>query len=152
MMRRRQAGFSLIEVLISVLILAVGLLGAAAIQLNALKYTDSSMMTSQASFVAYDMLDRIRANPDANYALANLASAPTASNYTVPRDQDLYDFSLNIKNFDPLNGNGSIVVSGRVVTITVNWSDARALNSTDVAGSMRSFVLTSRVAVDASIP
>lgn len=138
--------------LISVLILAVGLLGAAAIQLNALKYTDSSMMTSQASFVAYDMLDRIRANPDGNYVLTNLTGAPSASNFTAPRDQDLFDFAQNIRNFDPLTGNGSIVVNGRVVTITVTWNDMRALNSTDVAGSMRSFVLTSRVAIDKSIP
>lgn len=148
----KQQGFSLIEVLISVLILAVGLLGAAAIQLNALKYTDSSMMTSQASFVAYDMLDRIRANPDGNYVLTNLTGAPSASNFTAPRDQDLFDFAQNIRNFDPLTGNGSIVVNGRVVTITVTWNDMRALNSTDVAGSMRSFVLTSRVAIDKSIP
>ena len=51
---------TLIEVLVAVLILGVGLLGAAMIQLNALKYTDSSRMTSQASFIAYDLLDRIR--------------------------------------------------------------------------------------------
>ncbi|WP_414058561.1 type IV pilus modification protein PilV [Pseudomonas sp. HR96] len=151
-LRGRQAGFSLIEVLISVLILAVGLLGAAAIQLNALKFTDSSRMTSQASFVAYDMLDRIRANPNGSYVLANLTSAPSASNYTSPRDQDLYDFAQNIRNFDPLTGDGSIAVTGRVVTITVYWSDARAMNSTDAAASRRSFVLTSRVAIDASIP
>ena len=61
--RRTQTGIGLIEVLVSVLILAIGLLGAAALQLNSLKYTDSSTMSSQASFIAYDMMDRIRANP-----------------------------------------------------------------------------------------
>ena len=62
----QQIGMSLIEVLVSLLILGVGLLGAGLIQLNALKYTDSSRMISQASFVAYDMLDRIRANAAAD--------------------------------------------------------------------------------------
>ncbi|MGA9223012.1 MAG: type IV pilus modification protein PilV, partial [Pseudomonas graminis] len=61
----RQQGTTLIEVLVALLVLAIGLLGAAALQLNALKYTDSSRLSSQASFIAYDMMDRIRANPDA---------------------------------------------------------------------------------------
>ena len=52
----------MIEVLVATVILAGGLLGAAAVQLNALKHTDSALMTTQASFIAYDMLDRIRAN------------------------------------------------------------------------------------------
>ncbi len=42
----RQSGMTLIEVLVSLLILAIGLLGAAAIQLTALKYKDSAAMTS----------------------------------------------------------------------------------------------------------
>ena len=58
--KNAQEGMTLIEVLVALLILTVGLLGAAAVQLNALKYTDSSRMTSQASFIAYDMMDRIR--------------------------------------------------------------------------------------------
>jgi len=142
----KQSGFSLIEVLIAVLILGVGLLGAAAIQINALKYTDSSTMTSQASFIAYDMLDRIRANPDGSYALASLAGAPTAQAYTAPRDQDWYDFATNIKAFAGATGAGSITVANRVVTILITWDDKRAMNST--ATSLRSFSLTSRVAVD----
>ncbi|MDQ3202970.1 MAG: type IV pilus modification protein PilV, partial [Pseudomonadota bacterium] len=71
-----QEGTTLIEVLVALLILTVGLLGAAAFQLNALKYTDSSRMTSQASFIAYDMMDRIRANSGADYT----GTPPTAPN------------------------------------------------------------------------
>jgi type IV pilus assembly protein PilV len=44
--QRTQRGMTLIEVLVALLILTVGLLGAAAVQLNALKYTDSSRMRS----------------------------------------------------------------------------------------------------------
>lgn len=149
---RQQGGFSLIEVLISVLILAIGLLGAAAIQLNALKFTDSSTLLSQASFVAYDMMDRIRANPEANYAVPNLTSVATGIFLNAPRDQDLSDFAKNINAFAGTNGLGSsIVVDGRVVTITVQWCDQRALNVTDCNAAMQSFVLTSRVAIDKGI-
>lgn len=152
----RQRGFSLIEVLISILILAVGLLGAASIQLNALKYTDSSTMRSQASFIAYDMMDRIRANPNGSYALGNLTSisnTSTTTYYTAPRDQDWSDFAQNIRNFaGTVNGEGSnIVVNGRVVTVTVQWCDQRALGTANCTTAMQSFVLTSRVAIDTGI-
>jgi type IV pilus assembly protein PilV len=149
---RYQAGVSLIEVLISVLILGIGLLGAAAIQLNALKFTDSSTLLSQASFIAYDMMDRIRANPNENYALASLKSAPTADSLGQPRDQDWKDFSANITAFAGVNGEGSsIKVDGRVVTVTVRWCDQRALNTTDCLNAMQSFDLTSRVMIDKDI-
>lgn len=149
----QQGGFSLIEVLISVLILAIGLLGAAAIQLNALKFTDSSTLLSQASFIAYDMMDRIRANPEANYAVPNLTGVTIGTSLSVPRDQDLSDFASNIANFaGTTNGSGSsIVINGRIVTITVQWCDLRALNVTNCNAAMQSFVLTSRVAIDKGI-
>lgn len=63
-MRQSQSGVTLIEVMIAVFISAIGVLGAAALQLNALKYTNSAVYTSQASFIAYDILDRIRASAD----------------------------------------------------------------------------------------
>jgi type IV pilus assembly protein PilV len=149
---RQQGGFSLIEVLISVLILAIGLLGAAAIQLNALKFTDSSTLLSQASFIAYDMMDRIRANPEANYAVPNLTGVKTGNFPNAPRDQDLSDFASNIQALAGANGLGSsITVNGRVVTVTVQWCDQRALNAQDCTTAMQSFVATSRVAIDKGI-
>ncbi len=166
--RSTQTGMTLIEVLVSVLILAIGLLGAAAIQLNALKYTDSAAMTSQASFIAYDMMDRIRANVDGNassngvndvlgsYALASLSGAP-AANLNNARDQDLYDFKANITAFAGDNGaNSKIVIAKPVVTITIEWDDARAVGSSAQAtgdasnpATKRTFVLSSRIGADA---
>lgn len=132
----RQRGMTLIEVLVSVLILAIGLLGAAAIQLNALRYTDSATLSSQASFIAYDMMDRIRANVDGNatangstdvlalYNLPSAGSAPTG-NQASARDQDLADFRANIEGLP--SGTGSINVKpNRFVTVTVGWDDTRA--------------------------
>jgi type IV pilus assembly protein PilV len=139
--KRAQEGMTLIEVLVALLILTVGLLGAAAIQLNALKYTDSSLMSSQASFIAYDMMDRIRANSGADYTV----TPPTAGNLSVARDQDLYDFTTNIVNFGGATATGTITLNLRVYTITITWDDSRGANAT---GTQRSFVLTSRATVD----
>ena len=139
--KRAQEGMTLIEVLVALLILSVGLLGAAAIQLNALKYTDSSRMTSQASFIAYDMMDRIRANSAADYTV----TPPASGNLSVARDQDLYDFTTNIVNFGGATATGSVTLNKQVYTITITWDDSRAAN---IADSRRSFVLTSRATVD----
>lgn len=155
-MRIGQTGVSLIEVLVSLLIMGIGLLGAAALQLNALKFTDSSALTSQVSFIAYDMMDRIRANPDGNYALANLDAAPT-SNINDTRAQDLADFAANAKAIGGVSAGSSIAVNNRVVTITLQWSDARATNAASVSGvqsngdGLQTFTLTSRVAIDKGI-
>ena len=98
---------TLIEVLVALLILAVGLLGAAAIQLNALKYTDSARMISQASFIAYDMLDRIRANAAADYAWGRAERAPASSASASVRDLDLHEFEANILGFAGPSAKGS---------------------------------------------
>ena len=139
--KHAQEGMTLIEVLVALVILTVGLLGAAAIQLNALKYTDSARMTSQASFIAYDMMDRIRANSAADYTV----TPPTSANMSVARDQDLFDFTTNIVNLLGATATGSVTLNQRVYTITVTWDDSRAANT---ANSRRSFVLTSRATVD----
>ncbi len=139
--KRAQEGMTLIEVLVALLLLGVALLGAAAVQLNALKYTDSARMTSQASFIAYDMMDRIRANAAADYTV----TPPTSGNPKVARDQDLYDFTRNIAGFGGETATGSISLNQRVYTITITWDDSRAANAAD---SRRSFVLTSRATVD----
>ncbi|MFF7706083.1 type IV pilus modification protein PilV [Pseudomonas sp. NPDC007930] len=151
-----QRGSTLIEVLVALLVMSIGLLGAAAIQLNALKFTDSSSLRTKASFIAYDMMDRIRANPDGAYGLANLAAAPTTSNLAAPATQDLFDFNSNISAANLPSPQASITKNGYIYTILIRWSDARAasaVNSQNTANSndaaTQTFTLTSRVAMDA---
>ncbi|PMZ85390.1 MULTISPECIES: type IV pilus modification protein PilV [unclassified Pseudomonas] len=136
-----QEGMTLVEVLVALVILGVGLLGAAAFQLNALKYTDSARMTSQASFIAYDLMDRIRANAAADYTIA----PPASGNPDVTRDQDLFDFNANIVSSLGASATGSVTVNQQVYTITITWDDSRAANTAD---SRRSFILSSRAAID----
>ncbi len=59
-----QIGFTLIEVLISMVILSLGLLGIFAMQSRALMDNQDAYLRTQAVFMAYDMSDRIRANAE----------------------------------------------------------------------------------------
>ncbi|NVZ19322.1 type IV pilus modification protein PilV [Pseudomonas costantinii] len=142
---RCQSGMTLIEVLVAALILMVGLLGAAVIQLNALKYTDSSRMISQASFIAYDMLDRVRANSGVDYSWGQTERAPPSTPDASVRDLDLHDFEANIIGFAGEGAKGSVVVSGSEVTVSISWEDVRGAK----AGEAReTFTLTSRISSD----
>lgn len=63
MSMNRQRGFTLIEILVSMLILTVGILGVAAMQLVSFQTNQSAFSRSQATYLAQDIFDRIRANP-----------------------------------------------------------------------------------------
>jgi len=56
------AGFTLLEVLVALLVLSIGLLGLAALQASGTRYVHGSYLRSQAVIQAYDMADRMRAN------------------------------------------------------------------------------------------
>ncbi len=61
-------GFTLIEVLISMVILAIGLLGLAAMQTISLRDNQDAHYYQQATLLAYEMQDRIRANNNVNWS------------------------------------------------------------------------------------
>lgn len=58
----KQQGFTLIEVLIAMVILAVGLLGMASLTLSSLQSSQGAALRSQASALAGDLGERLRAN------------------------------------------------------------------------------------------
>jgi type IV pilus assembly protein PilV len=55
-------GFALIESLVSLVILVVGLLGILGLQSNTMKFSHRSELRSQATVLAYNLLERIRSN------------------------------------------------------------------------------------------
>ncbi len=61
---RRMGGFTLMEVLIAMVVLSIGLLGLAGLQAAGLRNNHSAYLRSQATILAYDMADRVRANLD----------------------------------------------------------------------------------------
>jgi len=84
-----ERGSSLIEVLITLLIFSIGMLGMAALQLNALQGTSDSAQRSQATWILQDIAERIRANPQGT--AANYAAAPDCTAVPANRCADYYN-------------------------------------------------------------
>jgi type IV pilus assembly protein PilV len=57
-------GFSLIELLVAVLVMGIGVLGVTALQMVSLQNNRAALERGEAVQLAYDMMDRIRANPE----------------------------------------------------------------------------------------
>jgi len=55
-------GFTLMEMLIALVVLSVGLLGIAALQSRGQQFNYAAYLYTQATFLAYDMMDRMRSN------------------------------------------------------------------------------------------
>lgn len=92
--RRRRSfsrnGFSLVEAMVALLVLSVGLLGLAMLQAQGMRFNTESYMRSQATILAYEIIDRMRANPGAlaagSYDIATSSAAGTAlTNYRACR-------------------------------------------------------------------
>lgn len=123
-----QKGFTLIEVLVTVILLSGGLLGLAALQGTAVKAGHNAYLRSQATMQAYDIVDRMRANAgaDAVNAPSYVIDIGTAAG-TTPTTQagrDLLQWKANMANSLP-QGDGSIAVAAGVVTVVVQWSDRK---------------------------
>lgn len=137
--RSRQHGISLIEVMVSVLVLGVALLGIAAMQATALRNGQSSLERSQMVAYSYSILDAMRANRDAALAGAyNLA----AMQCEIPdggslAENDLRDWITAMKrgmSADPATDEttcGEINCAAGVCTVTVQWDDTRGSATDD---------------------
>lgn len=66
----------MIELLVAVLVVGIGVLGATGLQMVSLQQNRGAALRSEAVQLAYDIMDRIRANPNGNYGGLNLGAAP----------------------------------------------------------------------------
>ena len=75
--KRNAEGFAMIEVLLAVVILAIGLLAGSRMQILGLNFTQSAMMRSYATMAANDIIDRMKLNPTgvSNGAYDNVSTA-----------------------------------------------------------------------------
>ncbi len=154
--RRRELGFSLIEVLVAMIVLSLGLLGLAALQVNSLKFNQVAHLRSQASTLAYQMLDSMRASPTAAKAgdfniLTMASTVPAAGTSAASNQLKLWMDQVNTLP----NGQGRVCLSatpdpatavcapnGDFAVITVQWNEADDTG----ARSARQFQLVSQVA------
>ena len=62
MLIKNSKGFTIVEVLVAMVILSIGVLSLGLLQLTAVQNTQGGHMRSQATILAYDMIDSMRAN------------------------------------------------------------------------------------------
>lgn len=60
--KQLSGGFTLIEILVALLVLSIGLLGLAALQLTSFQFNTDSYLRTQTTFSTYDIIDRMRVN------------------------------------------------------------------------------------------
>jgi type IV pilus assembly protein PilV len=130
--RKRQTGFGLIEVLISLLIVSVGLLGIVSLQVTALKNVGSSMERSQAVIQTYSYLEVLRANR-ARAVISNLDMGLTCDpeNLAVSLVEQRKWLTQLQETLGPQSCGQVECLGGGRCTITVQWDDARAAGGSD---------------------
>lgn len=132
---RQQRGLSLIEVLIAVLVLSVGLLGLAGMNMAGIRNNHNAYMRSQATFMASDMLDRMRINRteaiveetydrnlgDSSPAVEDLDDADFSPSMAA---QDVNAWLTTLSSVLP-SGDGSIDCNPATeqCSVTVRWSE-----------------------------
>ena len=151
----RSHGFTLIEVMIAVLVLSLGLLGLAGLQATSLKANASAATRGQATLLAYDIVDRMRANRDAALAgtYNNTAgTAPTSGGSNCQangatcdgnaiaaydlnqwkcllgkwKTNSVCSTTLGINKGLLPDGDGSVVVNnGNEALVTITWTETR---------------------------
>jgi type IV pilus assembly protein PilV len=143
--RRGAAGYTLIEVLVALVVLSVGLLGVAGLQIVGLKGNLSAASRTQASYLAEDIIDRMRANYVAargdsgtgaaflQYQLTMGATAPSGADATAVADVTAWVAELQTLP----SGQGSISVDGKtnIATVTIQWLDTRGGDPTLCSGA-----------------
>jgi type IV pilus assembly protein PilV len=143
----RGRGFTLVEVMVALVVLSLGLLGVAKMVMLSSHSNDSAYLRTQATSLAYEMLDYMRANVagaeagNYNTAFGPLPPAPTScvgtglacSNAQLAA-WDIYEWKQRLTTAVPgvgalPLGDGQIVTTGTdplTVTITVQWDDSAA--------------------------
>jgi type IV pilus assembly protein PilV len=124
---RRQRGVGLIEVLIAVLILSIGLLGLAGLQLRTLRNNESSLERGVAVVEIHAIADAMRADRvNARNGMFDLAIAAAAPTGTTFREVVLASWRANLLSALGPDATGSVDCNDTDCTIVVQWNDERA--------------------------
>lgn len=158
--RSSQSGFSIIEVLVTMVILSFGLLGVAGLLVSGVSNAASSEAMSKASQLAADMADRIRANPvvgvsaTSQYITAYSESPPASPTSIAERDKKewLEALAAQLPQGDGRITN-SVSAGQRKVEIEVRWSNclgtlsdaARILCTNNSAASFKTVLFELRL-------
>jgi type IV pilus assembly protein PilV len=134
--RRNEHGLTLIEILVTMVLLGVGLLGLAGLQLRGMQVNQGSSLRSQAAILAEDLADRLRA--DSLTAAAHGYDGNWTPGGTAPQAAVaplLADWRYRMQTLP----NGCAVIDTKnqapAMVITVTWNDTRATRAADATAS-----------------
>lgn len=131
----RQAGISLIELMLAMLVLSIGLLGVAGLQSTTVRNSYSSQQRAVAITLATSMAERIRASAavaaGGNFALSKTCAIPSAGGGIVSFEVNawLTEIKSSLGRASDSTSCGQITYNAgnQTYTVTVFWDDSRAL-------------------------
>jgi type IV pilus assembly protein PilV len=140
----KNCGFTMVEVMVALLILSIGLLGLAMLQVTNLQFNTDAYTRTQATLIAYDIIDRMRVNPtgitngyykilnDTDYTsniqpcTAATCGCPSGCNAQALAIYDLWRwYSMQEKYLPgtPIKRSTINVDANKLVTVTINWME-----------------------------
>jgi len=163
---QRQQGFSLIEVLVSTIVLSIGLLGLAAVQTTAYRFNHDNYLRSVAMAQVDAIVDRMRANSRgvqngkynqftavAEQALIDSGKSKVVGDCVSCTPESLAEVDYhhwNDENATTLpGGKGYISGNGQIFTVTVMWDNGRTgATGTNCSGNPKVDLTCLRVTVE----
>ncbi len=140
--KNKNRGISLIEVLVTVLILSFGMLGLAGLQAVSMRGNNTAYERTQATYIANEMIDRMRANRsgalNGDYELALADDAVDVDVGGIAED-DLKDWLSQLALLPEGDGTIDCVTASPVCVVTARWLNDR------VAGEYQTFVTSGRL-------
>lgn len=150
-LQRYQSGLGMIEVLVAVVILSVGLLGMAALQVTSTKMTAQSQYKTQAILLAQDIVERIRANSDnANNYGVNMDGSERCESDFAPgggsvASKDRAEWVNSVRCLLP-DGQGSVAINGaqQNINVILRWETRTDANDDSFIQGQNTLALTAR--------
>lgn len=161
-----QAGATLIEALISILIMSLGLLGIAGLQLNALTYQKSAWSSHRVAEIVNDITEKIRSNPSAakigNYSYTSNYSTGATATFTLNNCHSATAFcslaqiaaddtAIFVRKAQQLLPGGAAQINGNNstgYTITVMYFDKDFVNPTTGAAQSSTACTSTTTGID----
>ena len=124
----------------AILLLSVGLLGVAGLQISGLRYQQGAYMRGQATSLLYDMADRMRINPQgvgaSSYNAITINTTTSGWQSSLPADPDCAANNCTPANQAALDTRqwglalgqlpravGTVTRNGLIFTLTITWQD-----------------------------